>query len=142
MDHKKILMELSKREDLKNKVCADCTNPNPQWASLSFGTFICLSCAGIHRGFGVHISFVRSISMDSWQDDQVKRMQLGGNAPFRDFMKSYTPVEQGGYSDALSTHDTYHCWAAAQYKEKVKYFSGRTHVCSKSSFFDPSSMLR
>ncbi|KAF9077022.1 hypothetical protein BDP27DRAFT_1379878 [Rhodocollybia butyracea] len=119
MDHKKILMELSKREDLKNKVCADCTNPNPQWASLSFATFICLQCAGTHRGFGVHISFVRSISMDTWQDEQVKRMQLGGNAPFRDFMKSYTPVEQGGYSDTLSTYDTYHCWAAAQYKEKL-----------------------
>ncbi|KAJ3757252.1 ArfGap-domain-containing protein [Lentinula raphanica] len=119
MDHKKILMELSKREDLKNKVCADCTNPNPQWASLSFGTFICLQCAGIHRGFGVHVSFVRSISMDTWQDDQVKRMQLGGNAPFREFMKSYTPVEQGGYSDTLSPYDTYHCWAATQYREKL-----------------------
>ncbi|KIK67768.1 hypothetical protein GYMLUDRAFT_36543 [Collybiopsis luxurians FD-317 M1] len=119
MDHKKTLMELSKREDLKNKVCCDCTNPNPQWASLSFGTFICLQCAGVHRGFGVHVSFVRSISMDSWQDDQVKRMQFGGNAPFRDFLKSYTPVEQGGYSDTLSTYDTYHCWAATQYKEKL-----------------------
>ena len=31
---KKILSELARREDLKNKVCADCTNPNPQWASL------------------------------------------------------------------------------------------------------------
>ncbi|KAF9481855.1 Arf GTPase activating protein [Pholiota conissans] len=52
---KKILSELSKREDLKNKVCADCSNPNPQWASLSFAIFICLQCAGTHRGFGVHI---------------------------------------------------------------------------------------
>ncbi|KAF5392969.1 hypothetical protein D9757_001287 [Collybiopsis confluens] len=119
MDHKKILIELSRREDLKNKVCCDCTNPNPQWASLSFGTFICLQCAGIHRGFGVQFSFVRSISMDSWQDDQVKRMQLGGNAPFREFIKTYTPVEQGGYSDTLSTYDSYHCWAASQYKEKL-----------------------
>ncbi|KAJ4479234.1 ArfGap-domain-containing protein [Lentinula aciculospora] len=119
MDHKKILMELSKRDDLKNKVCADCTNPNPQWASLSFATFICLQCAGIHRGFGVHVSFVRSISMDTWQDEQVKRMQLGGNGPFREFMKSYTPAEQGGYSDILSPYDTYHCWAATQYREKL-----------------------
>ena len=92
---RKTLSELSKREDLKNKVCCDCSNPNPQWASLSFAIFICLQCAGAHRGFGVHIrhissfflyinlhihihisSFVRSISMDTWQDDQVKRMQV------------------------------------------------------------------
>ncbi|KAJ4498871.1 hypothetical protein C8R41DRAFT_893828 [Lentinula lateritia] len=104
MDHKKILMELSKREDLKNK-----------WASLSFGTFICPQCAGLHRGFGVHTR-----CMDTWQDEQVKRMQLGGNAPFRDFLRSYTPVEQGGYSDTLSPYDTCHSWAATQYREKLR----------------------
>lgn len=116
---KRILSNLSKREDLKNKVCVDCSNPNPQWASLSFAVFICLQCAGVHRGFGVHISFVRSISMDTWQDEQVKRMQLGGNGPFRDFMQSYEPIEQGGYKQGLSPYDTYHCWAAAQYREKL-----------------------
>ncbi|KAF8969410.1 hypothetical protein BDZ97DRAFT_1795489 [Flammula alnicola] len=116
---KKILSELSKREDLKNKVCADCSNPNPQWASLSFAIFICLQCAGVHRGFGVHISFVRSISMDTWQDEQVKRMQLGGNLPFKQFMKSYEPADQGGYKEGASPYDTYHCWAASQYREKL-----------------------
>ncbi|KAK1228454.1 Zn finger-containing GTPase- Activating Protein for ARF [Marasmius sp. AFHP31] len=119
MDHKKILMDLSKREDLNNKICCDCSNLNPQWASLSFAIFLCLQCAGVHRGFGVHVSFVRSVSMDTWQDEQVKRMQIGGNKPFRDFMKSYTPVEQGGYSESLSSYDTYHCWAATQYREKL-----------------------
>ncbi|KAL0949237.1 hypothetical protein HGRIS_009315 [Hohenbuehelia grisea] len=116
---RKILMDLVKREDLKNKICNDCSNPNPQWASLSFAVFLCLQCAGTHRGFGVHISFVRSISMDTWQDEQIKRMQLGGNAPFREFMESYTPAEQGGYSAGQSAYDTYHCWAATQYREKL-----------------------
>ncbi|GLB34062.1 putative arfGap-domain-containing protein [Lyophyllum shimeji] len=116
---KKILNELSKREDLKNKVCNDCSNPNPQWASLSFAVFLCLQCAGTHRGFGVHISFVRSVSMDTWQDEQIRRMQLGGNAPFQEFMKSYCPAEQGGYREGLSPYDKYHCWAATQYREKL-----------------------
>lgn len=57
--------------------------------------------------------------MDTWQEDQVKRMQLGGNAPFREFMRNYSPAEQGGYKDSLGPHDTYHCWAAAQYREKL-----------------------
>ncbi|KAG6903395.1 hypothetical protein C0995_005418 [Termitomyces sp. Mi166 len=116
---KKILSELTKREDLKNKVCCDCSNLNPQWASVSFAIFLCLQCAGTHRGFGVHISFVRSVSMDTWQDEQVRRMQLGGNAPFQEFLKSYTPAVQGGYSDDLSSYDKYHCWAATQYRDKL-----------------------
>ncbi|KAG2042176.1 hypothetical protein BDR03DRAFT_990507 [Suillus americanus] len=116
---KKILQELSKREDLKNKTCVDCGNPNPQWASVSFAIFLCLQCAGVHRGFGVHISFVRSVSMDTWQADQIKRMQLGGNAPFRQFIESYTPADQGGYKQGTSAYDTYHCWAASQYREKL-----------------------
>ena len=73
---RRTLQELIKREDLKNKCCVDCGNLNPQWASLrsapfvpfrwpsdrspnlSFAVFICLQCAGIHRGFGVHIRWV------------------------------------------------------------------------------------
>ncbi|KAJ3864949.1 ArfGap-domain-containing protein [Lentinula novae-zelandiae] len=101
MNHKKILMELSKREDLKNKVCADCTNPNPQWASLSFGTFICLQCAGLHRGFGVHTSFVRSISMDTWQDEQVKRMQLDAMLAGKD--RSPSPPPEGTAANTSRT---------------------------------------
>ncbi|KDQ64407.1 hypothetical protein JAAARDRAFT_166584 [Jaapia argillacea MUCL 33604] len=115
---KRVLQELIKRDDLKNKTCVDCGNPNPQWASLSFAVFLCLQCAGLHRGFGVHISFVRSVSMDTWQPEQIRRMTLGGNDPFRQFMRSY-PTEQGGYTDGMTPYDTYHCWAATQYREKL-----------------------
>ncbi|KAI0068581.1 ArfGap-domain-containing protein [Artomyces pyxidatus] len=116
---KRTLQELIKREDLKNRNCVDCGGPNPQWASLSFAVFICLQCAGIHRGFGVHISFVRSVSMDTWQDEQVRRMKIGGNAPFVAFMQAYTPAEQGGYKEGMAIHDKYHSWAASQYREKL-----------------------
>ncbi|KAH9002235.1 ArfGap-domain-containing protein [Lactarius hatsudake] len=116
---RRTLQELIKREDIKNKTCVDCGNPNPQWASLSFAVFICLQCAGVHRGFGVHISFVRSVSMDTWQEDQVRRMQIGGNGPFLEFIQSYIPAEQGGYKEGMSIHDRYHCWAATQYREKL-----------------------
>jgi ADP-ribosylation factor GTPase-activating protein 1 len=60
----------------------------PQWASLDFGTFVCLNCSGIHRSLGVHITFVRSLTMDRWTEAQVAKMKEGGNANCRQFFES------------------------------------------------------
>ncbi|KAL8792489.1 MAG: hypothetical protein Q9195_004945 [Heterodermia aff. obscurata] len=78
-----------------NTLCADCSAPSPQWASPKFGIFICLTCAGYHRGLGVHISFVRSITMDAFKGGEIARMELGGNAAWKDFWSAKTR-ESGG----------------------------------------------
>lgn len=48
----------------ENKVCADCVGSSvrPTWASINCGTFICMRCAGFHRGLGVHVSKVLIIT--------------------------------------------------------------------------------
>ena len=48
----------------ENRVCFDCSQRKPIWASSTFGVFICLDCAGGQRRLGTHISFVRSCDMD------------------------------------------------------------------------------
>jgi len=37
---------------------------------------------------GVHLSFVRSITMDIWKDLELERMKVGGNRGARQFLSS------------------------------------------------------
>ncbi|TDZ26745.1 UBA domain-containing protein 3 [Colletotrichum orbiculare MAFF 240422] len=62
-----------------NNFCADCQARNPAWASWSLGVFLCMRCAAIHRKLGTHISKVKSLSMDSWSNEQVENMKKVGN---------------------------------------------------------------
>jgi hypothetical protein len=41
-------------------------SPNPKWCSINNGITLCLICAGQHRNFGVNISYIRSLTIDSW----------------------------------------------------------------------------
>lgn len=63
-----------------NNRCADCkTSLHPRWASWNIGILICIRCSGVHRSLGTHISKVRSIDLDTWNDQQLEKLVEFGN---------------------------------------------------------------
>lgn len=132
-DNRRRLLQLQKIG--ANKRCVDCNAPNPQWASPKFGIFICLECAGTHRSLGVHISFVRSITMDQFKQEELVRMEKGGNEPFVEYMTSHdidmTLPHKFKYDNPI----------AQDYKEKLTCeVEGKEWVEPKHPDFDPKSL--
>jgi stromal membrane-associated protein len=77
----KLAVEVKCRDILKaqllcdeNKVCADCLSKGPRWAAWNLGVYLCIRCAGLHRKLGVHISKIKSVDLDSWTPDQVRKI--------------------------------------------------------------------
>ena len=61
------------------QACFDCGDANVHWASVNNGVYLCLQCAGKHRNYGLHISIIKSITMDKWKESEVALMKAGGN---------------------------------------------------------------
>lgn len=59
-----ILEKLLKKAE--NKECADCRTKSPSWASILFGTFICIRCSGFHRELSTSYAKVKSVDLDKW----------------------------------------------------------------------------
>ena len=80
---KQIINKLLKKPE--NKLCADCKNSPPSWASINLGVFICIKCSGVHRELGTHISKIKSVNLDIWSDDILEKFKKIDNKISNDY---------------------------------------------------------
>ena len=76
-------------KDPENQQCFDCGKTPAQWASVNNAVYLCINCSGLHRGYGVNISYIRSITLDTWNENQINLMKFGGNKNLRELLELY-----------------------------------------------------
>jgi len=94
-----------------NKNCADCGERGPRWASINLGVFVCIRCSGIHRSLGVHITKIKSVSLDKWTPEHIKVMQEIGNEKAKEIYEYDVP-------DNFQRTNTIENWIRAKYDRK------------------------
>ena len=62
---------------------------------------------------GVHLSFVRSVTMDKWKESELEKMKVGGNRKMKSFLEERD-------ESSLPIRTKYNTKAASLYKDKVK----------------------
>ncbi|XP_050686472.1 arf-GAP with dual PH domain-containing protein 1-like [Eriocheir sinensis] len=114
-----------------NSECADCGAAHPEWASYNLGVFICTTCATWHRRLGTHISKVKSLKLDKWDDDQVEWMEQNGNLKAKEKYEQHVPhcyrVPKAGDPPVLLEQ-----WIRAKYeREEFIHVDRQTYITSE-----------
>jgi Putative GTPase activating protein for Arf len=105
-----------------NHACMDCGAAHPSWASISFGTLLCLQCSGHHRGLGVQTSRVQSVELDTWSQAQVLALLEGGNLQLQQFFDRHL---MGNSTPLASNRQRYHTKAAQFYRKHLAQHVGQ-----------------
>jgi len=105
----------------ENKVCADCgAKGAATWASVNLGVFVCMECSAIHRKIGVHISSVKSCTLDTWQPKWIETCTKVGNRIGNDYYEHKLPAQFPRPGQAGGTSLSMEEWIRSKY-ERTDY---------------------
>ncbi|KAL7825438.1 hypothetical protein AOLI_G00326450 [Acnodon oligacanthus] len=100
-----------------NHRCCDCGEAEPRWASVNLGITVCIECSGIHRSLGVHLSKVRSLTLDSWDPEQLKLLCVLGNDVINSVYEC-SPSDGLEKPDPQSSRQVKEVWIRRKYVER------------------------
>lgn len=75
-----------------NRVCADCSAPNPEYLNLTIGTFVCEPCADVHRSSS-NRRIKDMLGRDLTGDDVRRMRDVGNETANRKFLARWSPRE-------------------------------------------------
>lgn len=99
--------------EAENNVCCDGGAGDATWVSITYGIYLSIGAAGMHRSLGVKTSFVQSTVMDSWKPKHLKMMELGGNRRFNEFLAAH------GIPMDMPIREKYQTRAAVWYRKNL-----------------------
>ena len=80
------------RSSMHNQ-CADCNAPKPTWYNFNQGVFVCVQCAGVHRGLPNQGVRVKSVDLDNWTEEEVREMEMScSNEIVNERLEKFLPV--------------------------------------------------
>jgi len=111
-------LRLFEARSAEDRACVDCGALGADWASISFGTYLCRMCAeehqGLgarvsvaaqeHQGLGAHLSLVRQLNDGwGWVQRDLQYMVRGGNAVFCTALDKYPLVKAAPMAERYSS---------------------------------------
>jgi hypothetical protein len=114
------------KKHLSNKKCADCGSKMPQCINISAGgTFICMTCAGIHREIN---SKIKSLGHSTFSEEEVEMIGQTSNEQVNAlWLAKYDPSDERNRQNRqpVGNQDQNHLrnWIKRKYKDKRWYSS-------------------
>lgn len=122
-----------------NDKCCDCGSPDPRWTSINLGITLCIECSGIHRSLGVHISKVKSITLDDWEPELLKVMTELGNKVVNNVYEAEVG-EKVPRATPQCNRNVREEWIKAKYVQKL--FLKKLPLADKGANTSPSACKR